>query len=220
MTKPRQLPFELPHRASFARADFIETESNRLAVDAVDAWPAWPHPVLFLSGPAGSGKTHLASAFALEHGAVVPAHGQGFAQEPGFVAVIDDIDRTDLTEPEIFAVVNAARTGLGTVLITSRVSAPALKVALPDLASRLRAATQVAIGAPDDALLEGVLFKLFADRQMDVDPRLLSYVVPRMERSVVAAQTLVDRLDRESLAAGRRVTRALVSAVLDDLNAA
>ena len=65
-------------------------------------------------------------------------------------------------------------------------------------------------------LLHGVLVKLFADRQMDVDPKLLAYVLSRMERSIASAEALVARLDRESLASGRRITRGMVASVLED----
>lgn len=216
MSTTRQLPFELPHRASFDRADLIESEANLLAIEAIDAWPHWRHPVLMIVGPAGSGKTHIAEAFAAMSGGSHARAGEIFEPQPGFVRVIDDVDRTDMAEEEIFAIVNAARTGLGHVLLTSRTPAPLLRLRLPDLASRLRAATQIELGAPDDMLLHGVLVKLFADRQMDVDPKLLAYVLSRMERSIASAEALVARLDRESLASGRRITRGMVASVIED----
>lgn len=216
MSTTRQLPFELPHKASFDRADLIESDANLLAIEAIDSWPDWPHPVLMIAGPAGSGKTHIAEAFAAMSGGSHARAGDVFEPQPGFVRVIDDVDRTDMAEEEIFAIVNAARAGLGHVLLTSRTSAPLLRLRLPDLASRLRAATQIELGAPDDMLLHGVLVKLFADRQMDVDPKLLAYVLSRMERSIASAEALVARLDRESLASGRRITRGMVASVLED----
>lgn len=216
MSTTRQLPFELPHRASFDRADLIESEANLLAVEAIDSWPDWRHPVLMIAGPPGSGKTHIAEAFAAMSGGRHAEAGEIFEPQAGFVRVVDDVDRTKIAEEEIFAIVNAARAGLGHVLLTSRTPAPLLRLRLPDLASRLRAATQIELGAPDDMLLHGVLVKLFADRQMDVDPKLLAYILSRMERSIEAAEMLVARLDRESLASGRRITRALVASVLED----
>jgi chromosomal replication initiation ATPase DnaA len=72
----------------------------------------------------------------------------------------------------------------------------------------------VEILEPDDDLLRRVLVKLFADRQIDIDPAVVEFLAVRMERSVAAAQALVDRLDRASLSAGRRITRPLAAAVL------
>jgi chromosomal replication initiation ATPase DnaA len=61
------------------------------------------------------------------------------------------------------------------------------------------------------------IVKLFADRQLFVDERLVAYIVARMERSLEAAQTLVERLDRLALARGSRITRTLAQEVLGDM---
>jgi chromosomal replication initiation ATPase DnaA len=88
------------------------------------------------------------------------------------------------------------------------------RLELADLASRLRAATVVEIGEPDDALLGGVLTKLFADRQVEVDPSVVDYVVRRMERSAAAASRIVDLIDRLALERKSRITRQVAAAAL------
>ena len=90
-------------------------------------------------------------------------------------------------------------------------------VTLPDLASRLKAATTVEIGPPDDLLLGQILVKLFADRQLLADDKVIAYIVPRMERSLAAAQAIVERLDRLALARGTRISRTLAAEVLGSL---
>jgi len=87
-------------------------------------------------------------------------------------------------------------------------------VRLADLASRLRAAHLVELGEPDDDLLRRVIVKLFADRQIAVDPAVVDYIVVRMERSLEAANLIVADLDRQALAEGRAVTRPLAAAAL------
>lgn len=212
MSKRTQLPLDLPHRASLAREDLIVTDANRLAVAAVDRWPDWGHPVLVVVGPPGAGKSHLAAAWADMAGAVSPS-SDATTEEP-FAVVVDDVDRGRWNEAEIFGIVNAARLGGGSVLLTSRVRPAAMTIALPDLASRLKAATTAELGSPDDALLEGVLAKLFADRQMAVDVRLVAYAAARMERSLEAANRFVAAVDREALARKERINRALLADVL------
>ena len=74
------------------------------------------------------------------------------------------------------------------VLITARTWPESWGVALPDLASRLSAEQRRwRLNEPDDALLRVVLVKLFADRQLMVDPTVIDYIVLRMERSLAAA---------------------------------
>ena len=74
----------------------------------------------------------------------------------------------------------------------------------------------VALEPPDDALLRAVLVKLFADRQLAVDERLISYVATRIERSFAAARAAVARLDAEALRQQRPLTRALAAEILRD----
>jgi chromosomal replication initiation ATPase DnaA len=62
-----------------------------------------------------------------------------------------------------------------------------------------------------------VLVKLFADRQLSVEPYIIDYVLVRMERSMSAAQRLVAEVDRQALVLQRRVTRAIAAGALDTL---
>jgi chromosomal replication initiation ATPase DnaA len=63
-------------------------------------------------------------------------------------------------------------------------------------------------------LLAAVLVKLFADRQTDVGPDLIRFLVARMDRSFAAAEATVADLDRAGLARHRPITARLAAAVL------
>jgi chromosomal replication initiation ATPase DnaA len=102
--------------------------------------------------------------------------------------------------------------------LTSRLWPISWPVELPDLKSRLKAATVVEIGEPDEDLLAQVIIKLFADRQLNIDDKLVGYIVARMERSLEAAQRIVDQLDRLALARGARITRSLAAEVLESFS--
>jgi chromosomal replication initiation ATPase DnaA len=130
--------------------------------------------------------------------------------------LIEDADRHGYDETLLFHMINAVRAHGQSLLITARSRPSAWGVRLPDLMSRLKAATLVEIGPPDDALLTQVLFKLFADRQLMIDEKLAAYIVGRMERSLAAAQVVVDKLDRLALARGVKLSRALAAEVLRD----
>jgi len=56
---------------------------------------------------------------------------------------------------------------------------------------------------------------LFADRGIRVSDDLMRWLVVRIERSLVAAQAVVDRLDAEALARGRAITIPLAREVID-----
>ena len=213
----RQLPLNLTHRAAMTRADFLTGAANQAAIALVDNWPAWPHRVVLLSGPAGSGKTHLVEIWrTVSAAAVKPANALGDVEAlVGAPAIaIEDLHAGPLDEAGLFHLINLSGERRVPLLFTSRQPAGGLPVRLPDLASRLRAARPVDLGAPDDALLRLVLVKLFADRQLTVDPGVIETIVTRMERSLEAANQIVAELDREALAGGRAISRRLAAETL------
>ncbi|MGE3717986.1 MAG: hypothetical protein AB7G07_06280 [Bauldia sp.] len=54
-----QLVLPLDHQPALTRDDFLIGPGNATALALIEAWPRWQVPVLLLSGPPGSGKTHL-----------------------------------------------------------------------------------------------------------------------------------------------------------------
>jgi len=114
----------------------------------------------------------------------------------------------------LFHLLNLAQAHDAEVVMAARPPARDWGVTLPDLASRLGACTHVAVAAPDDTLLAAVLAKLFADRQVVISERLIPYLLPRMERSLAAAQRLVAQLDANALARGKPIGRALAAELM------
>ena len=221
--KAEQLPLAFSHQTATGRDDLLVAAPLNAAVSIVDEWPRWPSPVVILVGPQGSGKSHLASIWKNTSGAVeiAPVAGADAARaaENGPV-LFEDADRAGFDDTELFHVINSVRENGTWLLITTREWPAAWPVTLPDLRSRLKAATVVEIGEPDEDLLGQVLMKLFADRQLYMDDKLVSYIVARMERSLDTAQIIVERLDRLALSRGTRISRALAAEVLNELGAA
>lgn len=220
---PRQLVFDLPHRAALGAEDFLVSPSNAAAVGMIDNWREWPLASAVIVGPAHSGKTHLAQVWRLKSGAEVvsaAALDEEIAREFAGPLVVEDVDRGIGCERTLFHLLNLARETRRAVLLTSARPAGELVVTLPDLRSRLRALPVIAMGEPDEELLRAVLVKLFADRQLLVDPNVIAHVVLHMDRSMTAASRIVAEIDRRSLAVQRRVTRSLAAAVLAELPSA
>ena len=99
--------------------------------------------------------------------------------------------------------------------MTSHKPPQQLEFTLPDLASRIRASQVISLQEPDDALMGAVLVKLFHDRQISVTQDMISYLVPRLERTFSALNEAVDRLDKAAMEAGRAVTIPLAGQVLN-----
>jgi chromosomal replication initiation ATPase DnaA len=219
---PRQLVLDLAHRQALGEEDFLVSSSNAAAVELIDRWPAWPHPVCVVLGPQGSGKSHLANVWRLRSSAELLAASA--LDEPAVAALpeggalaLEDLDREPLDERALFHLINRARESRLSVLLTSRAAPGDLEFAVPDLRSRLRALPVVEVHAPDEALLKAVLVKLFADRQLNVEPAVIEFVSVRMERSMAAAARVVAAVDRLALATHRKVTRPLAAEALATL---
>ncbi len=220
-TTPEQLVFELPHRAAMGLEDFLVSESNASAVALVDRWPDWPIGAAVLAGPKGSGKTHLANIW-LKRAGATPFEACAISREavPAMASkgalLIEDVQKIS-DEAALFHLLNLVREQRLQILLTTDTVPGDLAIALPDLRSRLKALPLAIIEPPDDALLRAVLVKLFADRQLSVEPQLVDYVLVRMERSMLAAERFVAEADRRALVLQRRVTRAIAAVTLDSL---
>jgi chromosomal replication initiation ATPase DnaA len=217
--RPRQLALALDHAESHAREDFVSGPCNQAALALVDSWPDWPSNAIALVGPEGSGKSHLASIWAAAAGARVIS-GRALAQNDLFSSlatgalVIEEAVAAD--ERALFHLINLAREQDAFLLFTARTVPTVWTVAIPDLASRLRAIPAVTLQPPDDALLRAVIVKLAVDRQLELGESTVSYLSTRIERSFAAARAAVIALDDEALRRGRPPNRTLAAELFRD----
>ena len=222
MAPPRQLTFRWPHSPSFAREDFLSAPSNRDALAAVELWPNWAGRMLMLVGPEGAGKSHLGAIWARAADAITLS-GEGLDERSiqacarADAVLIEDADCAKRAEALFFHLINTALQNNAWLLLTGRTAPDGWGLNTPDLLSRLRLAPVARLAAPDIELTEAVLFKLFSDRQLQVDPRVISYIALRIERSLGAARALVDTLDNEALTQGRRITRTMANNALREM---
>lgn len=210
MTDQLRLPFTRVPR--FTDAGFLRAGSNQAAL----AWLArpedWPDGRLVLWGPEGCGKTHLLRVWAAQHGAVLsPPEGP-----PTRPVALDNADQTP--ERALLHLLNAAAEAGLPVLLTAKRAPARWDIALPDLASRLRAATAVEIRPPEDSLLRNLLASQLAERQLRVDDAVQAWLVQRLPRTPAAIRDAVDRLDAASLATSGRFTQRQAASVLVGLD--
>ncbi len=213
-----QIPFDLGHRNALGRDDFLVSPSNQDAVAWIDLWPEWPAPCLVLFGPPACGKTHLSAVWGEKSKAesvdlknLNDSTVRDIAGKSKHLILEDADSLVGQLEGEkgLFHLYNLLKEEGRTMLVTLEQPPVRRSFALPDLASRLRAAPCVAIREPDETLLSAVLVKLFNDRQVRVDDAIIHYILMHMERSFEAAREIVDLADKAALKEKRAVSLQL-----------
>ncbi|MGH8118293.1 MAG: DnaA regulatory inactivator Hda [Rhodanobacteraceae bacterium] len=218
----RQFPLDLrwpPHQ----RLEAFWPGANAGALRAVSAVArgeggGW----LYLHGSAGTGKSHLligACRAVLDagHGARYVALGRVPAPRAEALAgleidgllAIDDVqaaagDRD--AEQALFASYNRARDANARVLFAASAPPTELGIGLPDLVSRLAKCAQHALRPLDDAGGRAMLRLLAGRMGLRLDDEVLDWWFARQPRDAASLVALLQRLDRASLAAQRRIT--------------
>ena len=190
------LPFNWP--VADREEDFLLSECNRCAFDHLRRWALWPVMATIITGPRKSGRSLLGRIF------VRKTDGRLF----------DNGENHD--EEMLFHAWNEAQARRKPLIIIADAPPPRWQVTLPDLRSRLAATPIAEIGAPDDELISQLIIKLLGDRGIAAPYELGDYLVPRIERSYVAVQSVIDILDRVTLSHHKRMTIPLAKRALDE----
>lgn len=176
--------------------DFLISEANRGVFEHMKRWSMWPVAATLLTGPRKSGRSLLGHIFVRKTGG----------------RLFDDVESHD--EESVFHAWNEAQERRRPLLIVGDAPPPWWEIALPDLRSRIAATPHIRIEEPDDLLIGNLIVKLLGDRGIAAPPDLAEYLVPRIERSYVAVQQIVDVLDWAALSNHRRLSVPMARSAL------
>lgn len=217
-----QLVLDLARPADLSRQSLVVAKCNAVAVAWIDRWPDWPGPAVVVHGPPSSGKSHLLGLWGnAAQAEMMTAEALGEGPRPRGVksVAIDDAHRiagNRAAEEAVFHLYNDLQRSGGSMLLTARSPVSRWPITLPDLATRLRAAPQVAIGAPDDEALIGVLEKHLDDLQMNVAAESLRFAICHIERSFEEAARFAVFINRVSFRDQKKVTRRYIASVINE----
>jgi DnaA family protein len=210
---------------------FVAT-GNEQAVAAIEGLTGWFAQSLYLTGPPGSGRSHLLQAacgrMSAAGGAAVYLPLGRYVDGPptpldGLEALslvaVDDLERLagrgDWQEA-FFHLFNRLRDA-GGLLVVAAAGAPAgLGIALPDLVSRLESILRLRLTPPDDDRRRELLSAALARRGLSIPAAGIEYLLRHQARDPAHLLAVVERLDGASLRAGRRLTVPFIKAVLGD----
>lgn len=222
-----QLPLALGLKAHASFGSLV-AGPNGAAIEHVKAIAAGQRAEsVWLCGPDHTGKTHLLAAACRAAGAA-GSRAMYLALGPNVdSALAADLDGLDLIalddvhrvagdpawEAALFGVLDARLQRGGLILAAD--SAPRdCGFALPDLVSRAGAAAIYRLDFLDDDDLKAAVLRHADLRGLTLDESAASYLLQRVNRDLGELTGWLDRIDRYSLAAKRRITIPLLREVI------
>jgi DnaA family protein len=162
-----------------------------------------PESIVYLWGERGSGRTHLLRAAARANRALV---------------IADDVESLAAGEQQrLFVAINAAREG-GPAVLAAGAQAPAQLALREDLRTRLAWGLVYHLKALSDDEKRLYLRAQAARRGVPLSDEVLAYLLTRLPRDVASLNSVLEALDRYSLAAKRPVTVPLVREALEKIS--
>ena len=213
----------------YEKDDFLISSSNEEAFNVINKWPSWMSRKLFLYGDTGIGKTHLSNIWKKKAAALNLSFKrfQVLKLENVFVKhntfIIENITKffnekdkkkKEKIEKKLLHFYNLIDEKNSYLLITSLISPKSLDIILPDLKSRIMSSISIKIRKPDDELLSLVLIKLFSDKQILIDKKIIKFIVYRSERSFTNLQMIVNKLDKKSLITKKKINLSFVKELI------
>lgn len=205
--------------------DFIEADSNKLALSWLLRWPNWLSRGITIIGESCCGKSHLARLWqdsakahliSIDDFSINPR--DMFLKNTNFI--FDDIKQFFLQHVEkknenwMFHFLNIMHEYQGYYIIFDRTPAHAWNIELADLKSRLMSLPVISIGEPCDELLKKITQKLIKDVELTVPDNVIDYMLLVTERKARAIVEMIKKLDEISLKEKRAITIPLIRSIV------
>ena len=213
-----QLILKFPTQNAYKKEDFYVSSSNEEAYDYINSWPRWIKRIINIFGPAGSGKSHLASILQNKTSCLKvlskDLNEKIFIKFKNKEALIIENLYEKVNEKILFSIWNKTIQDNKYLLITSRKPISTYEFKLNDLKSRFNSCLNIGINLPNDDLISVILTKNFSDRQIKVEKKHIDYVIKRIDRSYEKISQFILILDKYSLKKGSPFSLKLIKEVI------
>jgi chromosomal replication initiation ATPase DnaA len=214
-----QLTFKFPFKTNYFEEDFYVAANNFSAYKLIESWPNWPGKNINIFGPSGCGKTHLVNIFNKRIDSFMLKASDINDQIvtklklKNFV-IIDEYDN-NIDEKLFYSILNQSFQINQYIIVSSKKPLKKLNIKLNDLKSRLESFIDIGIDLPTDDLIRVILTKTFSDKQINIEIKLLEYILKNIDRSYEEVFKFIDNIDDFSLSTGKSININLIKKVLN-----
>jgi len=219
MNNKNQILFDFKFNKNYLDQDYYLSSSNQDAYNLINCWPKWIKKTINLYGKKFSGKSHLASIFEKKT-TCIKVFSEEFSDmtiqnfKIKQALIIEDLDE-NFSENLLYTVLNIIEQENKYLLITSLEPLNKFNFKLPDLISRIRNCLIIGIKNPDDNLIFALLIKYLSDRQINIDKKLIEYIIKRIDRSYEKIFLFIHKIDKLSLKKGKPINLATIKEALE-----
>ena len=220
MNELNQLLLNFNYKQNFNDDDFYVSKSNFYAFELINNWPRWEKNILNIYGEKYCGKTHLANIFIKKNKAKKVIENElndEILKEFKLYEniVLDDFDnKTD--ENLLYSLFNLMDQDNKFLIINSLIPINNMNFHLKDLKSRSKNCLFAKIENPDDELIFAIILKSFSDRQINIDKKLIDFVIKRIDRSYGKISEFIYKVDELSLKKKKPVDFKTIKEILGD----
>ena len=219
MNNKNQILFDFKFNKNYLDQDYYLSSSNQDAYNLINCWPKWIKKTINLYGKKFSGKSHLASIFEKKT-TCIKVFSEEFSDmtiqnfKIKQALIIEDLDE-NFSENLLYTVLNIIEQENKYLLITSLEPLNKFNFKLPDLISRIRNCLIIGIKNPDDNLIFALLIKYLSDRQINIDKKLIEYIIKRIDRSYEKIFLFIHKIDKLSLKKGKPINLSTIKEALE-----
>jgi chromosomal replication initiation ATPase DnaA len=217
-----QIVFKFPDKSFYYEEDFCIGENNYEAFKLIKEWPNWTFKGINIYGPKKSGKSYLTKIFSDKTDSKVFEGGS--INKDNLNLILNQkvliIENIELFNDEVLfqTTLNDFISKNKFIYLTSNKLAGSLSFKLKDLISRLNSLVSVAITNPSDDLFSQILTKMLSDKQINITPKEINFILKNIERSYYAASKFVKNLDELSLLYKKKINTKIINQALADIS--
>ena len=198
-----QLLLKFNQKKNFNYEDFFVSKSNYFAFTLIEKWPRWEKNIVNIHGEKSSGKTHLANIFYKKNKAKKITEDQLNDELIKNLKIYENIILEDfenkIDERLLYSLFNLVDRDNKYLLINSLKPISEMSFLLDDLKSRSKNCLFAKIENPDDDLVFAIILKIFSDKQITVDKKLINFIIKRIDRSYGKISDFIYKIDELSL---------------------